>query len=116
MAKRTKQREESIRQLLAELKLSGQSVAAFARRREVSAWTLYGWRRRFGLAGAKPKSQPGRRRSGGHDRPSLVAVKVTDPRQDESVFEVTVGTIRVTVPLGFDEVELARLLKVVASC
>ncbi len=57
-----------------------------------------------------------KRRSGGHDRPSLVAVKVTDPRQDESVFEVTVGTIRVTVPLGFDEVELARLLKVVASC
>ena len=116
MAKRTKQREESIRQLLAELESSGQSVAAFARRREVSAWTLYDWRRRFGSAGAKPKSQPGRRRSGGHDRPSLVAVKVTDPRQDESVFEVTVGTIRVTVPLGFDEVELARLLKVVAAC
>jgi hypothetical protein len=50
-------------------------------------------------------------------RPSLVAVRVNDlPTADRAEFELRIGSTKIGVPHGFDEEELARLLRVVSSC
>ena len=109
MAKHGRDRaEEKRRQVLAELRASGLSVAAFARERGLSAWTIYDWRRRL------------REQSGGA-RNELDLVKVTvaapapAPQASTIAVELEAGH-RVYVPAGFDAAELRRLLEVLASC
>jgi hypothetical protein len=108
MSKTTAEREKQIRDLLSELERSGESVKAFAKRQGVSAWTIYQWRRRYGS------------RPAGHKRPTksgFIAVKVPDKANSAVSFEVVVGgatTLR--VPMGFDEAELTRLIRVLRAC
>ena len=106
MAKREgKRRDEGVRELLAEQEASGLNVAAFARERGVSAWTLYDGKRRL------------RKRKAGAKAGDFVQVHVRPVQAAPSSLEVELeGGMRVRVPAGFDEVELRRLLGVLASC
>lgn len=98
--------DERRRQVLAEQRASGLSVAAFARERGLSAWTLYEWRRRLGAAQSEPVAKP-----------ELVQVMVTPSASRASTIAVELGAgLRVHVPSGFDAAELRRLLEVLASC
>lgn len=98
--------DERRRQVLAEQRASGLSVAAFARERGLSAWTIYEWRRRL-------REQSADRR----DELDLVQVTVAPPvtRSSTIAVELEAG-LRVHVPAGFDAAELRRLLEVLASC
>jgi len=104
MRRQTTDREREIAAKLAELERSGETVAAFARRHGLSAWTVYDWRRKHG--GARRRRQP---------RAEVVSVEVV-PSEQTGVFEVVVGDLLVRVPLGFDDDELLRLVRVVRSC
>lgn len=110
MVTRARRSEASIRQILAELSTSGESVAAFARQRGLSAWTLYDWRRKYGTTGEPEPRGPVRQ------APSLARVRLKDASRDAGDFEVRVGAVAISVPYGFDDRELLRLLTVVKSC
>lgn len=108
------------RRLIAEQERSGRSVRAFAEEKGVSAWSLYGWRSRLGVAGGRGRGRTARRRDG--DEAELVAVdvvgggarSVTGP---EPHLWIEVGDVRVRVSRGFDADEVARLVRVLrASC
>lgn len=104
------------RGLLAEQKESGQSLKSFAASRGVSAWTLYGWRRRLGLGG-KGKRRRGSKRA--EAKGSLLAVKVLGgvPIGEQYSFEVLVrGERRIRVRGGFDADELGRLIALIEKC
>ena len=106
MAKTARGRsDERRRQILAEQRASGLSVAAFARERGLSAWTIYDWRRRL-------REQPGQ-----EDKAELVQVNIAPsaPRTTTIAVELEAG-LRVHVPAGFDAAELRRLLGVLTSC
>ena len=97
--------DERRRQILAEQRASGLSVAAFARERGLSAWTLYDWRRRLGEQ-AVPQ-----------EKPEFVQVMVAPSASRASTIAVELEAgMRVHVPAGFDAAELRRLLEVLASC
>lgn len=106
MAKRREDRREEMRALLARQESSGQSVAAFARRRGISAWTLYAWKRRLAQErGAGP----------GQDR-GFVEVQVVGSRKAPPIeLELPQG-VRVVVPSGVEEEDLRRVLAVLSSC
>ena len=110
-----RKREDEIRQAVAELAASGETVAGFARRRGIEAWKLYEWRRRNSGSAKKSRSKPSRRRGATVEPPSFVAVKLGEPGAPTG-FELTIGSMKISVPPGFDANELLRLLKVVASC
>jgi hypothetical protein len=109
MVERTKYSSDDIQQVLTELEASGETVAGFARQRGMPAWRLYEWRR-------KSQARPPTRSCRGEGLPSLAAVKLRDEPKLAGSFEMKLGAAVVTVPYGFDERELARLLKVVGSC
>ena len=105
MAKRDgKRRDEGVRKLLAEQEASGLSVAAFARERGVSTWTLYDGRRRLQKRKARAKAR------------DFVQVHVRSVQAAPSIEVELEAGMRVRVPAGFDEDELRRLLGVLASC
>lgn len=97
--------DDERRRVLGEQRASGLSVAAFARERGFSAWTIYDWRRRL----REQPTQP--------DKPELIQVKVAPsvPRASSIAVELEAGHL-VHVPSGFDAAELRRLLEVLASC
>lgn len=107
MAKYTAAREREIRDLLGKLDRSGASVSQFAREHGVSAWTVYGWRKRF------QRVQPPVRRGGA--RP-IDLVEVRTAGCAAACFELSVADVSIRVPGRFDEAELARLLRAVRSC
>ena len=92
------------RELLAKQQASDVSVSAFCRDQGVSDASFYTWRRRLEAEvrnNAKPSSAP------------FVAVPLTNARVD---FEVRLPSgIVVTVPRGFDEAALKRLLQTMTS-
>ena len=103
-------REDYYRGLLAEQEEGGGSLRAFAAERGLSAWTLYGWRRKLG------RSRRRRRGAGG-----LVAVELVEGvpamEQVESRFEVVLADgCRVRVPADFEAARLAELIGVLRSC
>lgn len=109
--------EEGLRHLLAELERSGESVAAFARRRQLSAWRLYEARRRLRQGMSLRPDGGARVRPASPSTPArFAAVRVGDSRRVVDGFEVAVGAMSVAVPPGFDAGELARLLRVLSAC
>lgn len=89
---------------------SGLSVTEYAARAGLSAWTLYGWRRRLGaVADASPSSE----------RPRLIEVAVsrpTAPATEGLLVRLGDGRRSVVVPSGFDGDDLRRLVAVLESC
>jgi hypothetical protein len=86
---------------------SGLSVAEFAARAGVSAWTLYQWRRRLS-EGMEPQA----------GLPRLVEVSVVpaaEARSSRLAVELRSGR-RIEVGGGFDGHELKRLIGVLESC
>lgn len=78
-------------------KQSGLTAAAFARREGVNPGTLFWWSSKLGRSVAVA--------------PPVVEV-VVPPRAETTAFTVEVrGGARVTVPVGFDEDTLRRLLR-----
>lgn len=98
---------EERRQLLTELEGCGMSVAAFAQKHGVSAWSIYSWRR-----------QERERKNKREDGPTeFIQVQVAPSRESLAPLEVELTDgVRVHVRAGFDEDELRRLLGVLASC
>jgi transposase-like protein len=97
------------RALIREQERSGLAVAEFARRRGVSAATLYWWRSQLSR---RDGSRRGR-------RPKLVAVEVVgskeiDPSGGDRGFELELaGGRRLRVPARFDAEALSRLIAAV---
>jgi hypothetical protein len=107
MRRRSERRQEQIRALVAEQEASGLTVAAFARKRAVSAWALYDWKRRTRHR-ADPRPE---------ERVGFVQVKVADPPRGVPTLWVELsGGLRVHVPAGFDAGELRRLIEVLSPC
>ena len=107
MAKYSKEREHEVRTKVAELEKSGESVAAFARRHGVSAWTVYTWRKRFGS---------GRVQQSKTSSSKLVPVEVVDTDSGHTPIEIVIRDVSIRVTTGFDERDLTRLLRVIRSC
>jgi len=103
MSKSRLKREAEIRKVLSELAKSGDTVQAFARRRGMSAWTLYDWRRRFGSARRKARQA------------EFVAVEVDDRPSSSTPFEIKVGDVVVRVPANFNDADLVRLVRALGS-
>lgn len=100
--------EEQRRSVLSDLERSGQSVAAFARERGLSPWTLYKWRRDSAGGATRLIAAP---------EPDFVQVTVRPAEAPRSALQLELeGGLRVNVPAGFDEGELRRLLEVLTSC
>ena len=86
--------------MLAELDRTGETIAAYARRRGVATWSLYKARRR--QRSAAPAE--------------LVSVEVGEPLARQASLELVVGEVVVRVPRGFDEEELSRLVRTLRAC
>ena len=89
--------------LLKEQVESGLSGTDFAEQAEVSAATLYSWRRRLRGQGEVTR---------------LLEVDVVGSGEDEvrEVLAVLVGRFRIEVPSGFDEGALSRLVGALERC
>lgn len=100
MAKRLGGEEK--RQLLAELRSSGMSLARFARERGLHPETVYRWRRAARASEA---------------REAFVEVQVYDELVKAAPLVVEVARrFRVEVPAGFEEAHLHRVLSALSSC
>ena len=102
--------EEHYRSLFDELAASGQSLRAFARQRGLSAWTLYGWRRRLGLSRLRKARDP--------PTPRLLEVDVrpTNGAPGGGMVLHLFGRHRVELAPGFAEDELRRIVRALSSC
>ena len=108
MARRARTYSDGERgRLLEELEESGLSVAAFARERRISAWTIYSWRR-------QKRERQVQKEDGSAP---FIQVKVAPSGSFPAPLEVELNDgVRVRVPSDFDEHVLRRLLGVLASC
>jgi transposase-like protein len=94
--------------LLAEQERSGLSVAAFARRRGLRGWVLYDWKRRLRSERKGARSEP---------TPSFAPVRlIAGPATSRSLEVALRSGIKLSIPAGFDEDELRRLVGVLESC
>lgn len=108
-AVRTAGLESHYSQLLASHAASGLSLRRFAAVHGVSAWTLYGWRRR--LSG-KPTITPA-------IEPRLVAVDVirAQPGSAASTYEIALpGGACLRLPRDFEARRVAELLEALRPC
>ena len=110
---RVTQREREMREFLAECERSGQSKAAFARKRKLNPATFAWWsaeiRRRDAERARKGASPVA-------DGPAFVDVVVRENAPSAACFEVELGGGRlVRVPAGFAADDLSRLLSVVVE-
>lgn len=112
-AARTAALETHYAALLASHATSGLSLRSFAARHGLSAWTLYGWRRRLAVKPAQPQTSA--------REPQLVAVDVIDagPRRSGPAFEYELAlpsgaTLR--LPRDFDARRVAELLTALRPC
>lgn len=104
MPRYTKEREEQIRALLSQLESSGRPVREFAAEHGVSAWTVYSWRKRF--------ERPQRARS----MPKADLIELSPRVAHTATIEITVADASVRVSPGFEDDDLARVLRAVRSC
>ena len=109
MARHSPERIEEIRGHLAELEHGDRTVVELARELGVAAWTVYGWKRRFGSDSQKAGGS-GRR---GTRRAKLIEV---EPPPTGELIEIVVGAMTIRVPRAFDSIDLRRLLEVVRAC
>lgn len=104
-------RHAHYRALLGEQERSGQSLRAFAAARGLSAWTLYGWRRRLGQVKRELDASRGE---------ELVPVELVGTEATGNGagarLEVVIGARRILVPPEFDEGELERVIGVLERC
>ena len=98
--------QEEIDELLRELEGSGETAAAFAKRRGVPVQTVYGWTKRR-------REKSGKRPANRKSRKELVRVSVGRSEPSTAIaYELVLdgfGTVR--IPSGFDEGDLVRLLR-----
>ena len=97
--------ESEAREALAEFAQSGESLASFARRREVSSNRLRYWRKRLGEGALVPSFVQVRLRG------SIAA----DAPSDGERIEVVVDDVAVRVPLEMDVGRLAALVRALAG-
>ena len=100
MTRQREKRRHEIEEMLAELDRTGETIAAYARRRGVATWGLYKARRR------QRSAAPAK----------LVSVEVGEPLARQASLELVVGDVVVRVPSGFDEDELSRLVRTLRAC
>jgi lambda repressor-like predicted transcriptional regulator len=100
MSKQSKERQQGIREMLAELERTGESIAAFARRRGVATWALY----------------QARRKQRKVESAKVVAVEVTEPASVDHDFELVVDEVTLRIPAAFDEATLTRLIRTLRAC
>ena len=86
--------------MLAELDQTGESIAAFARRRGVPTWALYQARRK------QRKDGPAK----------LVAVEVAEAITVDHDFELVVDDVTLRISSAFDEAALTRLIRTLRAC
>ncbi|MFO1052227.1 MAG: helix-turn-helix domain-containing protein [Planctomycetota bacterium] len=104
MVKFTKVQEREIRRLLSELERSGQSVRAFARELGLSAWTIYGWRKRFRFT------------SDVEHGPQVDLVEVQTIVPLGTTIEIAFADATIRVPPGFADEDLKRVILAMRSC
>jgi len=103
--------EAYYRAVLSEQESSGQSLRSFARARELSAWTLYGWRARLGRTRAR------RSRTAGETTPALVAVDVVGRDAPPREIEVVLADgVRVRVAHDVSLERLVAMVQALRSC
>jgi len=105
-------RAEVMQELIERWERSGLSQRAFAEQEGVAYSQLLYWRRRL-------KRSPGRKRAKRRAEPAgLAPVRIIpDAPRTTGAFELrTSGGLAVSVPPGFDESELRRLLDVLIGC
>ncbi len=107
-AARTADLESHYSQLLASHASSGLSLRRFAALHGVSAWTLYGWRRRLS---SKSTITP-------IAEPQLIAVDVTRAQPGSaSTYEIALpGGACLRLPRDFEACRVAELLEVLRPC
>ena len=98
----------AIDEVLAELSASGMTTAAFARKKGLPPWKLYGW-----LQSRAKSKRPKRPRAR-----SLVPVRLSEPVAPKATpLELVLsGGHRLLISADFDEVALRRLMGVLAGC
>ena len=101
---RGEEREAAIRDVISRWRESGQSQAAFCSEIGIATVTLARWLRK--LEAAKAPKWP---------EPVLVEVGVQDDGHEEVYDVVLANGVCVSVPAGFRESELVRLLRVLSS-
>lgn len=93
---------------LARRERHGWSWAELSRRSGRPVWTLRWWGRRLARRAVSSRARPSE---------TFVAVEVATPPSARSIEVVTRAGHRVSVPSGFDEEQLVRLLRVLdAGC
>ena len=112
MAGRKIRDERDARRCMAAAKKAGLSRSEWARQHGIDGRSLFLWGKNLERKGA-PRStkKPGRRKR----RAGLVEV-IPDRSPAKSHYLIQCGRFAVEVDDGFDEVTLARLLKVIAVC
>ena len=102
---RGSERERAVREVLSRWREGGGTKVAFCRREGIACVTLARWLREF----------PARRGDPAGSRPRFVEAVL--PLTPPAPFEVVLATgQRVCVPHGFDEQDLARLVRALSSC
>ena len=97
--------------LLAEQEASGSSLRAFAERRGLSPWTLYGWRRKLGRSRRRFRSEDGAKEAG------FVAVDFVGEARPASEIEVLLSDgVRVRVPRDVATERLVELVQALRAC
>lgn len=97
--------------LLAEQEASGLNLIEFARERELSPWTLYGWRRKLGRSRRRRRSEIEDKETG------FVAVDVVGSAPSTSEIEVLLADgVRVRVPRDVALARLVELVRGLRSC
>ena len=113
--------EKRWRGLIVDQEKSGLSVREFAEERGMSPWSLYSWRSKLGYGRGRRGPKPPAHRPLREEDQGLVAVDVVGPDGSPELeagagYQVELGGgLRVRVPSGFDERELARLVSVLRS-
>ena len=110
--------EQEARRVLSEQGKSGESVAAFAKRRGLVAERLYWWRRQ--LEGPAKGARRRARAASGEMRFGEVAAVVQErraqPEANGARLEVVLASgRRISVPAGFDAQEMQRLVAVLEA-
>lgn len=101
MKNQSEERRHEIEGMLAELDRTGESIAAYARRRGVATWALYQARRR-----RRRDAEPAR----------LVSVELEESDAGQQEVELVVGDVTVRLPRRFDEAALVRLVRTLRAC
>lgn len=105
MPKYTPARIEEIHSHLSRLAQDRISVADYAKQIGVAAWTIYTWKRRFGVATTR----------GSNDEVAEL-IEVESPAPTTDHLEIAVGSATIRVPPGCHAADLRTAWEVVRGC